>query len=100
MTEDEAKTKWCPHVRDATEDLGTYNRWYKWVKEMAVGGMQNKITNVLDDGCTCIGSECMAWRWDLKGAVMEPDHSRGQDDVLFRFENDGRHGFCGLAGRP
>lgn len=48
MTEDEAKTKWCPFVRfaDATTE-GTFNRYA--------------------DGCwpvnvNCIGSACMVWR--------------------------------------
>ena len=95
MTEDEAKTKWCPHVRDATEDLGTYNRWYKWVKEMAVGGMQNKKTTELDDDCTCIGSECMAWRWDNYDGIYIYETA---EDLLAPVPE--RQGYCGLAGKP
>ena len=53
MTEDEAKTKWCPQV----------------------GGRPSKdfpkVTN-------CIASECMWWVWDQRGAdvdgVWDPEY--------------------------
>ena len=45
MTEDEAKTKWCPHALTVSEPVG-------------FGALRIKQTN---DG-KCIGSECMAWR--------------------------------------
>lgn len=71
MTEDEAKTKWCPMARSipAHSDAAG-NRW---------------LTN--DDGSLsefggnngCLGSACMTWRWD--------DYERTD-------------GYCGLAGRP
>lgn len=44
MTEDEAKTKWCPHVR---------------VGDKAV----NRYFDGFPSHSYCIGSECMAWRW-------------------------------------
>jgi len=50
MTEDEAKTKWCPFVRAA--------------------GPADPASGYL-----CIGSACMAWRW---GAVeCEPPYGSG-----------------------
>ena len=55
MTEEEAKTKWCPfgRMRDA---YGSFNR------------------STYDEGITkCLGSKCMMWRWD-KASINE----RGQ----------------------
>lgn len=40
MTEDEAKTKWCPFARVVDSARGTDG-----------------------EGARCIGSACMAWRW-------------------------------------
>lgn len=50
---------------------------------------------------TCIGSECMAWRWK-RGSVYVPDVI---DKTLFtKYEDKGdystTHGYCGKAGRP
>jgi hypothetical protein len=49
MTEDEAKTKWCPHVRVLSDEgsmvIATVNRG---------GGLQADAN--------CIASDCMMWR--------------------------------------
>jgi hypothetical protein len=53
MTEEEAATKWCPMARS-------------W----AYGGNDDQVTvNRSDTGnpdtaCMCVGSRCMAWRFD------------------------------------
>lgn len=56
MTEEEAKTKWCPFVRHADAGGGSFNR----------GSEANNPTNQgrVDGGwsCTCIASACMAWQ--------------------------------------
>ena len=57
MTEEQAKTKWCPMVRTPALVVGD---------------------DIHRHG-TCIGSDCMMWRWDT--------------------EADPRHGLCGLADR-
>ena len=71
MTEDEARQKWCPFVREVicgqSERLGSYNRFE---------GTQA--------GCNCIASDCMAWR--LAEYELKDD---GHEEA---------HGFCGLAG--
>ncbi len=51
MTEEEAKTKWCPMVRinvalNAAQGVGAFNR---------------------DGGdFDCIASDCMMWRWNTR----------------------------------
>lgn len=76
MTEEEAKTKWCPHAVASHTDPRA--------------GFRD------DDGGRpkvhpCIGSACMAWRWG--GSWPRPD-----DPPEIRSFYDG--GFCGLAGKP
>ena len=73
MTEDEAKTKWCPHARVGDRDCAP-NR-----------DCDGTILSVHK----CIASQCMAWR-----AV--PVKSTNIDGVTIH-ENGG---YCGLAGAP
>lgn len=55
LTEEQARTKWCPHARQVamthteTGMSSTANR-----DGAAHYGVQN---------CNCIASDCMAWRW-------------------------------------
>ena len=46
-TEEEAKKKWCPHVRESTHRGGAYNR--------NSGGSDTTWNN-------CLASDCMMWR--------------------------------------
>jgi hypothetical protein len=59
MTEEEAKTKWCPMVRTTSNPSGccSINRLY--------------VSSVTTE-TRCIASECMAWRWFGRGAAR-PD---------------------------
>ena len=50
MTEEEAKTKWCPFAMFADAAWGPHNR-------------ATKHDKAVTDGVLCIGSGCMAWRW-------------------------------------
>lgn len=68
MTEEEAKTKWCPYV--STDNRGPYR--------------QN------DTYMRCIGSACMAWRWNGHRTDYDADVNATYPAV----------GFCGLAGKP
>ncbi len=95
LTEVEAKTKWCPHVRylavfrDAEgnrETAGCFNRGYEDT------GLDNSL---------CIGSACMMWRWH------EPWTSSAEEGVggdlvlrLSRKPGEPKRGFCGLSARP
>lgn len=86
MTEEEAKTKWCPFARviatDATDspilNLGAYNRIAVKAGERSCG--------------MCIASGCMAWRWD-RGYPSYLDAQNG--DISESLIN----GHCGIAGK-
>ena len=78
MTEEEAKTKWCPMVRFHVIDRV---------------GFDNTPTG--RDGCSdtnvnCIGSACMMFR---QYEIRVPDNPPGTP--VFN-----THGYCGLAGKP
>jgi hypothetical protein len=71
MTEEEAKTKWCPYGADVQQSV-------------ALDGYGNPVTGyVKHSTARCIGPQCMAWRWVEK---MEPIVTT--------------YGYCGLAGKP
>lgn len=87
MTEEQARSKWCPMVRQSTDSFPTYNR--------------------LEDGtvpesCLCVSSDCMAWRW------FDHDHSerqeavQGMNDILRDIQSitGTRRGYCGAFGKP
>lgn len=54
MTEEEARTKWCPF---------THKRIMVMLDPS--GGEQTiKQAETRAGGCNCIGTACMAWHWD------------------------------------
>lgn len=69
LTEEQAKTKWCPFVRLSGQP-NTFNR---------ADPMEHLY---------CIASACMAWRW----AGYRPVPSQNVPN-----QNEA-HGYCGLAG--
>lgn len=85
MTEDEAKTKWCPFVRlkPTDSDGQAFNR------------LLSHASQPRDDYeialAKCVGSACMAWR-----TTVVPIDS---GDVVFNVQNK-IVGYCGLAGEP
>lgn len=88
MTEEEAKTKWCPFVR-FTGKLG-----YDLAPNRSERG---------EDTTRCIGSACMAWREHRKTVVTRDDGSIvGPGEVYLvdksRSEEVVIGGHCGLAG--
>ena len=75
MTEEEAKTKWCPHVRVTTLDEKIASNRGRYVRD--------------DIDTNCIGSACMMWRQiDLSRVPMDELHKYSKGD-----------GYCGLAGK-
>jgi hypothetical protein len=76
MTEQEAKTKWCPQATSGDYRPDPDN----------VG---KEIRHPL-----CIGSACMAWREKMRSETIKGD-TRAEDHIAHHVE-----GFCGLAGKP
>ena len=81
MNESEAKTKWCPFVRQMASmgsGLGAMfvasNRNFNEKNELE---FKTGRTN-------CIGSSCMMWRWNIEANRHGPEID---------------HGYCGLAGK-
>lgn len=81
MTEDEAKTKWCPMVMVASSG-GAYNR-------NSLGGIGYIDTKDIH----CIGSQCMMWR-----EYKEKFIGYIYDELVITNKPEG--GYCGLAGKP
>lgn len=109
MTQDQAKTKWCPFVRHGDHGGGSFNRG-------------SEASNALNEGrpgdnwmCNCIASACMAWRWHLSPRPLTDGlpHA-GWTHISAEDTDDGaefwvepeeltqarRRGYCGLAGTP
>ena len=112
MTEEEAKTKWCPFARyigDTRDRTSAHNR---------VGSGDG-----FNSECNCIASQCMAWRWAYRDEIHVPEgmaipagyyafatmtSSSGGNVTKFnvcrleRREHDGevapQRGCCGMAG--
>lgn len=80
MTEEEAKTKWCPFVRH-TSSNGEDHAANRWGKSLS------------PEDCRCIGSQCAAWRWIYR------EH-RGPNSMFPSRDEKTDRGFCGLAGKP
>jgi len=89
MTEEEAKTKWCPHSR-----VVLYDKEREAAKRALSSGHNRAAftsshdvsTDCLNpEFCRCIASECMAWRWEFIGSTAGYSNTEG---------------CCGLAGRP
>ena len=113
LTEDEAKTKWCPFARvggGQGMDGASYNR-----VEHHGGDISHTVAQ-------CIGSACMAWRWNDEpvqikrtsemlqdGPPEKPDgegwkpHGNSWVDNRRQYQDwwrlmPNRQGLCGMAG--
>jgi hypothetical protein len=97
MTEDEAKTKWCPMVRMG-EGASTDNR------NCEQGVISKDPGKGVQWNC-CVASACMIWRWDEYGVEY-----LARDDQLIETGTGGTSpwkqtgipasGHCGLGGKP
>lgn len=83
MTEQGARTKWCPMWRFV--QFGNNAEWQGRV-------LTNRNIFLEEDTDKCIASDCMMWRWErdryAEGYELKPDHE------------DYNKGYCGLGGKP
>jgi hypothetical protein len=73
MTEDEARKKWCPMVRQASPE----------------------------DWNSCIASDCMMWRWKPEPPPFSVPYYNQDTELIETFEVcevGADEGYCGLAG--
>lgn len=94
LTEDEAKTKWCPFVRAS-------------IYEAADNDVSGNRAGPLRESGGCIASACMAWRWGEPGFQTEFEYGeanrRGERAITGSRQvplDRPRRGYCGLGGRP
>ena len=99
MTEEEAKTKWCPMVRAGRIGSNTTAS----VNWPADGGKSVEE----QEWAKCIGSACMMWRTDQRFTVhrdVVPINVRFSDNGEIRSElatpDEPQHGHCGMGGKP
>ncbi len=113
MTEDEAKTKWCPMTRVVADSHG--GAWFNHtLHEAGVAAAEDRST-AAPKLSRCIGPACMAWRPGPTEALVLniADNTRdggGERLVAAGYTIDAaRHywrkplppsGYCGLAGKP
>ena len=108
MTEEEAKTKWCPMV---------HFRYLGSIMEHNKGTAYEERVMELDEKkdrlSRCIASGCMMWRIAYKQEKRE-GHSGGKQMLFSRGVDTGREliqeghdlwmlpesGYCGLGGKP
>lgn len=88
MTEEEAKTKWCPMVRFNTETKN-FN---------AFNNREEMLLNAAGDYCKCIASDCMMWRvlTNNQPYAFEPSVD---GSILCTNGPQVIGGYCGLAGK-
>lgn len=86
LTEEQARTKWCPFVRfhgtPSDDSISNRHGWF----DNDNPGMSR-----------CIGSVCMAWRMKLSPATerkAEAEFRKGGQRI------GEAEGYCGLAGTP
>lgn len=96
MTEEEAKTKWCPKAQIAVVESGAASN-----RESFALASQKGYD-------LCLGSACMAWRtWNISSQNYDERISECRDRgmtlehaIKFVNEHSGNVGYCGLAGKP
>lgn len=64
VTEAEAKTKWCPFARGSFVMVGN-----------SPASVNRNLSGEASSGASCIGSDCMAWRWNafMRSNRVHPD---------------------------
>jgi hypothetical protein len=83
LTEEEAKTKWCPFARTPI------------YIDIAAASTNRNLKGGALPSSSCIGSSCMSWRWESYASRDNPTRAPGAGHSF-----DLTRGYCGLAGRP
>jgi hypothetical protein len=102
MTEDEAKTKWCPHARNGYAGSFEGDR-RKMGEGMWMADIENGVVSVNTDA-KCIASGCMSWRWKAttpetgQSVALDARGSAYYSPIFGRPEISDTDGYCGLAG--
>ena len=92
LTESEAKTKWCPHVRVVFPAANVANKVSSVLKKIIAldGNEAEKVYIQKQEAeCFCINSACSQWRWHDPAPVPGLEYQTAM-----------RRGYCGLAGKP
>jgi hypothetical protein len=103
MTEDEAKTKWCPMVR-----ISAFGEHTSSPPANRVMDAINKTVARNPRDCRCLGSECMMWRLSKPAdpeALLRYANNNGlttqeamRELRLTEADFSAAQGYCGLAG--
>jgi hypothetical protein len=106
MTEDDAKTKWCPYRSTAA---------FQVMHLTVVAGGTGAVGAIQESNLspTCAGSNCMMWRWERSeptptmtgnqhtaDALLADKRYTSHPDAPGMFWKTGGDGHCGLAGKP
>jgi len=84
MTEEQAKTRWCPQTRNFDPDVSE------------VGCTCNRYRGRMEATCLCIASDCAMWVWDKEVGTKEKE----QNGRMVEYEKITiGEGHCGLI-RP
>jgi len=81
MTEEDAKTKWCPHIR--------YPNLMDADNNYSDGCNVNAEGNRSPSAFCCVASDCMMWVWDEAFTVNAANQKIGET-------NYDTEGHCGL----
>lgn len=91
VSEEEAKSKWCPFARVVFPGAQAANRVSSFYKKLASTEGDRDHYAQQEADCRCIASRCAAWRWH------EWRMKRGPDDQFLSPPVQEQVGFCGLA---
>ena len=87
-TEEEAKKKWCPMVRDG--------EGYTFKS----GDQEQSKQSSSNADAKCRASDCMMWRWELNYIGISYRHPEDRIRAVEKALTNGTApGYCGLAGR-
>ena len=105
LTEDEAKTKWCPFANCSgianVPGLPQYE-----ARGNRIGFPWTDAPDFVMAQVRCIASGCMAWRW-VDSVVRHKKTGALHNEAVMKYpgaeetyERLPERGFCGMAGRP